>query len=168
MHFRILLVDDQDSVLRSLYALLEGAGYDVLAARNGVDALTIFRQSIRPFELLVTDYNMPHMSGLALARGCSLLCSGLSVLYVSGSFPSEELKIELQAPKRDFLAKPFRADDLLRKVRGLLPVERTGYPQLVRPCNSRVDSSGESPSTNVKSGVKGIDVVPIASRVRLR
>jgi CheY-like chemotaxis protein len=128
MRSRILLVDDQNSVRDSLYTILESDGYEVLAASNGPDGLTIFRQSTRPIELLVTDYNMPQMSGLELARECSRLCGELSVLYVSGSRPDEELQADLQARKRGFLAKPFRGDELLRKARELLLADSTGQP----------------------------------------
>lgn len=117
---RILLVDDDSSVRDSLYTLLESAGYEVLAASNGPDGLTIFRQSVRPVDLLVTDYNMPQMSGVELARECSRLFPELRVLYVSGSSADDALQADLQASKRGFLAKPFRGDDLLRKARALL------------------------------------------------
>ena len=120
---RILLVDDETSVRDSLYALLESEGYEVLAASNGQDGLTIFRQSTRPIELLVTDYNMPQMSGVELARECSRLYGGLSVLYVSGARPDEELQADLQAGRRAFLAKPFRGPELLRKAKELLLME---------------------------------------------
>jgi CheY-like chemotaxis protein len=130
MRPRVLLVDDENSVRESLYTLLEGDGYEVLAASNGQDALTIFRQSSRPIELLVTDYNMPQMSGLQLARDCSLLCNDLSVLYVSGCRPDEELEADLRASRRAFVAKPFRGNDLLRKARELLLVESTGQMSL--------------------------------------
>lgn len=120
---RVLLVDDENAIRDSLYTLLEGGGYEVLAASNGSEGLTIFRQSLHPIELLVTDYNMPQMSGLELARECSRLCNDLSVLYVSGSRPDEELQADLQTPKRGFLAKPFRGNDLLRKAKELLLIE---------------------------------------------
>jgi len=123
---RILLVDDEKSVRETLYTILERDGYEVLAASNGREGLNIFRQSIRPIELLVTDYNMPDMSGLELARECSRLRDGLRVLYVSGSRPDEELNADLQARQRGFLAKPFRGNDLLRKARELLLVESAG------------------------------------------
>jgi CheY-like chemotaxis protein len=119
---RVLLVDDENSIRHSLYELLETGGYEVLAASSGLEGLTIFRQSLHPIELLVTDYNMPKMSGLELARECSRLCNELSVLYVSGSRPDEEL----QAPKRGFLAKPFRGHDLLRKAKELLLIQPSG------------------------------------------
>lgn len=126
MRSRILLVDDERSVRDSLYTLLEGDGYEVLAAGNGQDGLTIFRQSIPPIELLVTDYNMPQMSGLQLARECSRLCGDLRVLYVSGCRPDKELQADLQTRNHGFLAKPFRGADLLRKARELLLVESAG------------------------------------------
>lgn len=125
MQPRILLVDDERGVRDSLYTLLERDGYEVLAASNGPDALTIFRQSTRPIDMLVTDYNMPQMSGLELARECSRHCGGLKVLYVSGSRPDEKLQADLQARNRGFLAKPFRGNDLLRKARELLLAEST-------------------------------------------
>jgi len=127
---RVLLVDDESSVRESLYTLLESDGYEVLAASNGPDALSIFRQSNWPIELLVTDCNMPQMSGVQLARDCSRLCNDLSVLYVSGSRPDEELEADLRERRRGFLAKPFRGSDLLRKARELLLIEVAAHRHL--------------------------------------
>ena len=117
---RILVVDDENSLRNWFYTLLEKNGYEVLAAGNGPDGLTIFRQSNRPIELLVTDYHMPLMSGLELARECLRLRSKLSVLYISGSRPDEPLQMDLKAPRRGFLAKPFGGQELLHKARELL------------------------------------------------
>lgn len=132
MRSRVLLVDDENSVRDALYTLLESDGYEVLAASNGPDGLSIFRQSTPPIELLVTDYNMPQMSGLELARECSRLNNDLSVLYVSGSRPNQELQADLQARKRGFVAKPFRGEDLLRKARELVLVESSGQLSVSR------------------------------------
>jgi CheY-like chemotaxis protein len=126
MPSRVLLVDDEIIVRDVLSALLKRDGYEVFAADSGQDGLNLFRQSSRPIELLVTDYNMPDMTGLELARECSRLCGELRVLYVSGARPDEELQADLQGRKRDFLSKPFRSDDLLRKARELLLVEPAG------------------------------------------
>lgn len=129
MPSRILLVDDDNLLRDSLYTILESDGYEVLAASNGPDGLTIFRQSARPIGLLVTDYNMPQMSGLELARECLRLRHELSVLYVSGARPDEQLQADLQAANRGFLAKPFRGQELLRKARELI-VESAGQRAL--------------------------------------
>ena len=118
---RILLVDDQKAILDSLFFLFESEGYEVLAASNAPDGLAIFRKSFRPIELLITDCDMPRMSGLDLARECRQLCPALRVLYVSGACPNEDLQKELQAPNRRFLTKPFRSQAILGTARELLP-----------------------------------------------
>ena len=117
---RVLIVDDEDALRDSLYRNLESEGYDVLAASNPVDALSICRKSIYPVELLVTDYHMPQMTGVELAGECLRVHSKLSVLYISGSNPDERLRADLGKQKRGFLAKPFRKDELLRKAKELL------------------------------------------------
>lgn len=117
---RVLLVEDEASIRRLLYTLLERAGYEVLVAANGSDGLQIFRQSSRPIELLLTDYDMPGMSGLELAAECCLLCKELGVLYVSGTEPDIQLQADLRARKRAFVAKPFHAEELLKKAHSLM------------------------------------------------
>ena len=123
---RVLLVDDDKAVRHMLFTLLEQDGYEVLAAGNGAEGLTICRQSTRPVELLVTDCNMPHMTGLELARECSLLFRELSVLYISGARPDPLLEADLKERKRGFLGKPFRSQELLSKARQLLLAESNG------------------------------------------
>jgi CheY-like chemotaxis protein len=120
---RVLVVDDEETLRHSLYRNLESGGYDVLAASNGADALTICRTSIYPIQLLVTDYNLPQMTGVELARECVRLNPELSVLYISGASPGEELRADLGARKRGFLAKPFRKAELLHKAKELLLME---------------------------------------------
>lgn len=122
---RLLLVDDEDFVRDSLYSLLERDGYEVLAASNGTDGMAIYRHSFHPIELLVADYNMPGMSGLALAHECSRLNRELGVLYISDSPPDKKLQEDLQGCRRGFILKPFQGRDLLRKARELLLTEST-------------------------------------------
>jgi CheY-like chemotaxis protein len=116
---RVLLVDDRNSARDYVYTLLESDGYEVLAARNGPEGLTIFHRSLRPVDLLVTDCDMPGMTGLELARACARRNRNVGVLFMSGSGPDEELKADIAAFRRAFLLKPFRGDELLRKVREL-------------------------------------------------
>ena len=124
---RVLLVDDENLVRGALYKVLERDGYEVLSASSGANALVIWHQSSHPIDLLVTDYNMPDMTGLELARECCRLNPELRVLYISGSNPSEELRRDLEGPARGFLTKPFRGDVLLRKVKELL-LTQTSIP----------------------------------------
>lgn len=117
---RILIVDDEVSIRRILYRILENGGYDVLSAGNGAEALSIYRRSSPAVDLLITDYNMPEMTGLELARECTAIHSRLPVLHISGAPPDEALRCELHKPGRAFLAKPFRKDELLRTCKEML------------------------------------------------
>jgi len=132
---RVLLVDSDNSILASLYTLLENDGHEVLAARDGREGLTIVHRSIRPINLLVTDCRTPGITGLELARACARRNPDVGVLYMSASPPSEELQADLTAQRRAFLVKPVRRGELLRKTRellapGFMPVATAGSPAL--------------------------------------
>lgn len=117
---RILIVDDDVSLRKILYRILENGGYDVISASSGAEALAIFRKSSPPVDLLVTDYNMPGMNGLELARECSAINAALPVLYVSGNYPEPILRTEMEQRKCGFLPKPFRKEELLRTCKEIL------------------------------------------------
>jgi len=114
---RVLIVDDDLSLRKILYKILENGGYDVLSAGSGPEALAIYQRSSPPIDLLVTDYNMPGMSGLELERECTTFNSALPVLFISGDLPDHKLCAE---GNRGFLAKPFRSEQLMRKVKEML------------------------------------------------
>ena len=117
---RILIVDDDLSMRKILYRILENGGYDVLSASSGAEAVAIFRKSSPRVDLLITDYNMPGMNGLELGRECSALNAALPVLYISGNHPDQQLRSEIDRRNRGFLAKPFRREDLLRSCKEML------------------------------------------------
>ena len=118
-----LVVDDQEVSRFLMCKTLESGGFRVLAADSGADALSLFRGTEAPVDLLVTDYRMPGMTGLELARECCRFQGELSVLYISGSSPGDHLRADLVAARRAFLAKPFRQSDLLRSAKAVLASE---------------------------------------------
>jgi CheY-like chemotaxis protein len=118
-----LVVDDQEVLRILMCKTLESDGFRVLAANSGAEALTLYRGAEPPVDLLVTDYRMPGMTGLELAYECYSLNNKLSVLYVSGSMPGDDLRADLAVGRRGFLAKPFRQAELLRSVKAVLAME---------------------------------------------
>lgn len=118
-----LVVDDQEALTVLMRQSLENGGFQVLTANNGADALELVRGAAPPIDLLVTDYSMPGMTGLELAQECCRIDAELGVLYVSGSSPGDALRSDLNAERHGFLAKPFRASELLRSARALLDME---------------------------------------------
>lgn len=111
----ILLVEDEPAVRQLFATALSRAGYTVLEARNGEEAVKLFDQHASAIDLLLTDMRMPYMSGSELAKELRGRKSGLKLICISG-YPTEAGHEVTQ----DFLAKPFSRDEMLRKVRDVL------------------------------------------------
>jgi CheY-like chemotaxis protein len=114
---RILLVDDAPDVLITLGAFLEGAGFEVVKARIGDDALRIVASS-QALDAIVTDYAMPGISGVDLLLQAFQLRPELPGLMVTGYPGIDDLR-ELP-PRIGVLRKPFLRAELLAQVRTML------------------------------------------------
>jgi PAS domain S-box-containing protein len=117
---RILLVDDDEPLRTACARALKKLGYDVIQARDGVDALRVLRQRGREIDLLVTDVVMPNMNGPELAEVAAREVPGLRVLYTSG-YPGDELgQRGVEQTEVALLEKPFRPHALASKIRELI------------------------------------------------
>ena len=83
-HARILVVDDDEPLLVTTAAILFREGYDVRTARDGFEALAVLRGSIP--NLLISDLNMPNMSGFELLAIARKRFPGMAVIAISGMF----------------------------------------------------------------------------------
>ena len=99
---------------------LTRAGYRVLAARNGQEALRMFDEHRNAFALVVTDMQMPGINGYELASALSLRDPALKVLFVSGQGQHELQREGLLRREVTFLQKPFPPSTLLTTVEGLI------------------------------------------------
>ncbi len=121
---RILVVEDNAEVRESTVGLLESVGYTVTAAAEGIQALAILEREA-PFDLLITDVVMPGLSGPEVAERVRARQGPVPVIFVSGYSESVVLFHGLLQPGFNFLAKPFAAEALFRKVREALEGQRT-------------------------------------------
>jgi len=87
MKFQILVVDDEKSVRESQALLLQASGYDVSMAENGLDALLQLKTPNLP-DLIISDLNMPHMSGFELLSVLRRRFPQISVIASSGAYLS--------------------------------------------------------------------------------
>ena len=115
----ILVVDDDDAVREIHVGMLRELGYTVLQAANGPEALTLVRKTER-IDLLFTDVVMPGMSGRVLAEQAHETTPDLKVLYTTGYTPNAVVHNGVIDPGVDLLPKPFRFEQLARKVRTVL------------------------------------------------
>jgi two-component system cell cycle sensor histidine kinase/response regulator CckA len=116
----ILVVEDEEALLRVAKRGLGQAGYTVLTASDGEEALRIAAAHPGTIHLLATDVIMPRMGGKALATELSKARPGLKVLYMSGYTDDTILHHGVLEPGTHFLAKPITSVDLVRKVREAL------------------------------------------------
>ncbi len=111
---RVLVVDDDEAIRLYVGDVLRGAGYRVLTASDGIQAVEILGES--PVDLLITDYNMPRMSGLELIRWCQAILPRLPTVLISGHDPKT---VPVKGGKLGglrVLQKPFSEEHLLLAV----------------------------------------------------
>ena len=114
-HETILLAEDEFGIRAMARAYLEGLGYRVLEAPDGLEAVKISRQYNGPIDIFVTDLLMPIMRGDAAVRSIREHRPAIKVLYISGS-PTELVSRE----PAEVLLKPFKFSELGHAVRTLL------------------------------------------------
>ena len=122
----ILLVDDEEPIRRLGTEFLEGAGYRVVQAKSGEEALDYFRRSEKGVDLVILDLGMPGMGGNRCLAGLLSLDPGVKVLVASGYSAEGSMGDTLQAGASAYLTKPYRLGDLLEAVRDILGRDRTG------------------------------------------
>ena len=118
----VLCADDEINELTARRLVLESAGFKVLVARNGRDALDVFQSS--PVDAVVLDYFMPGMTGLSVAREMKHLRSEVPLIVLSGfaSLPGEIIGVvDSWMQKRD-------VEVLLRELERLIQLKTAGQP----------------------------------------
>jgi CheY-like chemotaxis protein len=102
---KVLLVDDHPEVRSTTAALLEDYGHEVRQADNGAVALDLLKKRKCDFDILITDYAMPHLSGTDFLREARLLCPDVPALLVTGYAEIESIRD--RPPSVEVLLKPF-------------------------------------------------------------
>jgi PAS domain S-box-containing protein len=113
----ILVVEDEDAVRRAAMRSLSLAGYTVLAARDGVEALEVFRDKGDTIDLVLTDLVMPRMGGRDFAARLRELRPGLPVVFASGYDADAAVHEGEPGSQGAFLHKPWTLQELTLAVR---------------------------------------------------
>ena len=120
MSARILVADDEAHILHIVSMKLRNAGYEVITAVDGEEALELCIS--RKPDLIITDYQMPYMTGLEFCkevRNCEEIKAIPAIMLTARGFdiePSEMIEAGIVA----VLAKPFSPREMLKKVNDLL------------------------------------------------
>ncbi len=112
----ILYVDDEEAIIFLMTRLLQRQGYRVSGYTDPREALAAVRADPAQFDLAVTDYNMPGMSGLDVAKALKVIRPDLPVLLASGYITEELRALAPAAGVRELVYKPNTVDDLCAAV----------------------------------------------------
>ena len=113
-------MEDEATLRELVRACLQQAGYTVLVAEDGYEAMEIASKHPGEIDLLLTDVVMPGLSGLEVARRLRQQRPQVKVLYVSGYMDTAALTSESLGRDVAFLEKPFRLPVLTAKLREVL------------------------------------------------
>jgi DNA-binding response OmpR family regulator len=115
---RILVVDDDPAIQHLIRSKLENAGFEVLIADNGQDALDVIRRRGLP-HLAVVDINMPVMDGFAFCEVVQTF-SDLPVIFLTAVDEEETIIRGIEYFAEDYVTKPFSPRELLARVQRVL------------------------------------------------
>jgi CheY-like chemotaxis protein len=107
---RVLLVDDHPEVRTTTAAVLEELGHKVVEAANGADALARMEQGDCEYDVIVSDYAMPHLSGTDFLAEARKLCPDVPALIITGYVDSEAISDRPDGV--EVVAKPFTTHKL--------------------------------------------------------
>jgi PAS domain S-box-containing protein len=123
-HGRVLVVDDEKSIVDMVKEMLETLGYEAVPRYSGADALEAFRGRPESYDLVITDMTMPHMTGIGLAKEILTIRRQIPIILCTGfSDTVNENKIKLLGIKQ-LLMKPVSMRDLAVAVNKLLDRDR--------------------------------------------
>ena len=121
---RILLADDDDCIRRLHATVLKRVGYYTETASDGASAWEALQAS--SYDLLITDYNMPKLSGADLIKKARSARMTLHILVVSGSLPAFEREWDASLEGMTTMAKPFSIQQLLATVNRVMGLHAAG------------------------------------------
>ncbi|MGK3966517.1 response regulator [Sorangium sp. So ce118] len=118
---KILLVEDSSTVRQQVGILLSGAGYGILEADNGRDAIAAVAAQKEGLAMIIADVNMPVMNGIEMVQGLrdKNLASGVPILMLTTEGQPELIEKARKAGAKGWIIKPFKPDLLLAAVKKL-------------------------------------------------
>lgn len=108
---RILIVDDEPSILNVLSTLLKGQGHDCVPARGGEQAKDILRQE--QFDVMISDIRMTPIDGLELLKLAKRMRPDMVVIMLTAYGSVETAVVAMKEGAFDYVTKPFKVDELL-------------------------------------------------------
>lgn len=115
---RVVVADDDPALRRGLCSALQAAGYTVEDARDGEQAVRMFRE--KPGDLVLLDINMPGMGGIEACRRIRAAVPSVGIIMITVRDAEEDIIQALEAGADDYLTKPFRIRELMARLAAVM------------------------------------------------
>ena len=116
----LLVVEDEDMLLMSLQMILFEKGYNILTAKDGLEALKVYQENKDDIALVLTDLGLPTITGLEVCQQIKKINSDIRVILATGYLDPEMKSEFLKAGIRNFLFKPYDLRKVLKVIREVL------------------------------------------------
>ncbi|MBD2099477.1 response regulator transcription factor [Leptolyngbya sp. FACHB-261] len=140
---RVLIVDDDPNFIAVLRALLEGRGYRVQTAQDGLEALELLKQQSEQLpDIVVADVAMPRCDGLELCRRVrqDLGLDLLPFIFLSARTQPQERVAGLRLGADDYLTKPFVTEELIVRIENAIERVRRMQSEIIRATRQRASA----------------------------
>ena len=117
---RILIVEDESHIADGLEFNLEQEGHQAVVVSNGRAAAELLSDAEQDFDLVILDIMLPEMSGFEVTRRARAAGNLVAILMLTAKDETADIVRGLEEGADDYLTKPFRLDELLARVKGLL------------------------------------------------
>ena len=123
---RILFVDDTESIVDIVQLMLENLGYKVTGFTDGREALKVFSEKPSEFDLVITDYMMPHLTGVDIAQKMIGIRSDIPIILCTGYGDLISSEKAMATGFRERILKPFNYREFGELVRRVLDQKEPG------------------------------------------
>ena len=139
---RLLLVEDDEGIIRFLEKGLREAKYAVDVARDGDDAL--YKASLNEYDIIILDIMIPSRDGLEVCRELRNWGSKVPVIMLTARDDVRDRVLGLDVGADDYLTKPFQVSELLARLRALMRRGPALKPTVIKIGDLRIDTSAQT------------------------
>ena len=142
-NFKVLVVDDEDSIRKRCIRLLSRQGYNVIGAASSSTALKLLQNQRTGFDLVLADIRMPGMDGIQLLKKIKMQRQSIEVIIMTGYATVETAVKSMKYGAFDYLSKPFDKDELLHLIDKVVKIK--SLQQEVRELKRLLTETNEKP-----------------------
>ncbi len=121
---KILLIEDEVSLLESLVIILEASGLDTLTASNGRNGLDLLRKNVDSIDLILCDINLPDINGYDILKEVKAdnLLYKIPFIFLTAYADEKDIRIGMNMGADDYMTKPFSAKELINTINARISV----------------------------------------------